>query len=287
MAGFSWSNPDQSDATAAKLQGSYRPEQVQIGSIVAALLKQKHDEEELKRQQTQDLIKGIGSVAVGAEKGYQSGQADDAANAAMYGAQYPNDPYGGYQNPDVVPDYGGQDALKTDLIRQKLSGDPLKNELTQARTNAANALADRRWSGGSTGGTSGYDQSQPETVIDEQGREWRRGSGGQWFPMFSAAHAYRSSLNGKNAPTMDTQTIYPDDGTPDAPVAPVDPQLPPNTAVPAGGKGAGSVSSNDVNQVQQAPGNDGLRQEAMDAINRGAPADAVKARYKQLTGQDL
>ena len=41
MAGFSWSNPDQSDATAAKLQGAYRPEQVQIGSIVAALLKQK------------------------------------------------------------------------------------------------------------------------------------------------------------------------------------------------------------------------------------------------------
>jgi hypothetical protein len=247
---FSWSNPDQSDLTAAKLQGSFQPQQVQIGSIVAALLKQKHDEEQLKQQQTQDLIKGIGSAAAGYAKNEQAGQADDAANAAMYGAQYPNDPYGGYTNPDVVPDYGGSDALKTDLIRQKLTGDPYKQQLEQAKINSTQALATSRWNGGSTGGTSGYDESKPETVTDEQGREWRRGNGGQWFPMFSAAKSYSGLLSGKNAPTMDTQTIYPDDESEPAPQPQQDAVTPPN---PPRGKLPPSVSPNDVSQASQAP----------------------------------
>jgi hypothetical protein len=61
---------------------------------------------------------------------------------------------------------------------------------------------------------------------------------------------------------------------------------PPTPSGPATGQP--SISQNDVNQVAQAPGGGGdLRQEAAAAIARGADEAAVRARYKQLTGQDL
>ena len=113
---YSWSDPNPSQFTAAQAQSQFQVPNANIGTIVAALLKQKNDQENREQQQQQDLIKGIGQAAVGYEKGQQAGQADDAANAAMYGAQNPGDAMGGYTNPDVVPDYGGTDALKDYLL---------------------------------------------------------------------------------------------------------------------------------------------------------------------------
>jgi hypothetical protein len=241
-----WSNPSQGQTnTAAQIQSQYKPETVSIAPIVAALLQKQYHDQEIQQQQYQDMIKGIGSAASAYGQQQNASSANDAANAAIYGQQYPNDPYGGYQDPDKVPDYGGTDALKA----EKLAGDPYKAQLEQAKINSTNALANSRWSGGGTGDTSGYNPASPETVTDEQGREWRRGSGGQWFPMFTAASQYRNGT-GKNAPSLDPQTVYPDDESAPPPDAP----LPPDTRVPAGGKGAGTVSSNDVNQASQAPG---------------------------------
>lgn len=318
---FNWSDPNQNQGfTAAQSQAAFRPETVSIAPIVAAIMRQRYEQQQLERQQQQDLYKGVGEAVQGYYKGQQAGVADDAANAAMYGAQYPNDPYGGYMDPNKVPDYGGTDALKTDLIRQKLSGDPLKNDLTRARTDAANALANSRWSGGSTGGTSGYDATKPETVIDEQGREWRRGNGGQWFPMFSSQRAY-SSLTGKNAPTMDTQVIYPDNGTPDTNTGGDTSQTggdindqgtpysskdfskaqgsfdaakdtkpndvpPPTPPQGPGNKSQPGIRQSDVNQVKEATSGEMVRVKAPNGQTGSIPKaylqDAIKAGYAPL-----
>jgi hypothetical protein len=60
-----------------------------------------------------------------------------------------------------------------------------------------------------------------------------------------------------------------------------------------GSSGSAGVRQSDVDQAAQAmkseQGGSGgsLKQQAADAISRGANAEAVKARYKELTGQDL
>lgn len=184
---FNWSDPYQGQGTntAAQIQSGFRPETVSIAPIVAAIMRQRMEAQQQQRQQTQDLVKGINDLSAGYGKYQAQGSADDAANAAIYGSQYPNDPTGAYTDPGRVPDYGGQDALKTELIKQKLLE-------AQAKTNETWAKGHDAW----TGGSSGYDPSQPETFTDDQGREWRKGSGGQWYPMTSPrGTSDRSQIN--------------------------------------------------------------------------------------------
>jgi hypothetical protein len=200
---FNWSDPSQSQETAAKLQSSFQPQQAQIGTIIAALLQQKYHQQELEQQQQQDLIKGLGSVAAGVGKSYQSGQADDAANAALYGAQNPSDAMGGYTDPNRVPDYGGQDALKAYLLQQKAATNPLDDQLTQSKINAENALASNRWTypQGSGSGDSGMTPRQNiNTLKDAQG------AAGDAFDEYGLSP---SAMNDSNvhAPS-DTPAVY-------------------------------------------------------------------------------
>lgn len=207
MPGYSWSDPYQDNSnTAASIQSKFKPENISIAPIVAAIMRQRQEAEQMQNQQYQQLGTGIGNAVSGAAKAYtadqNSGQADDAANAAIYGQQYPNDPLGGYTDPNKVPDYGGTDALKTDLIRQKLTGDPWKQQYEQARIAATQALTDKRYS------DMGSDGSSPQLTPRQNINTLKdaQSAAGDAFDQYGLSD---DALNGKNihAPS-DTPAVY-------------------------------------------------------------------------------
>jgi hypothetical protein len=170
---MNWSNPSQGQTnTAAQIQSQYKPETVSIAPIVAALLQKQYHDQEIQQQQYQDMIKGIGSAASGYANYQNAGAANDAANAALYGAQNPKDPFGGYQDPNRVPDYGGTDALKAYLLQQKATTNPLDDQLTQAKIDAENALSHNRWTypqGSGSGDSTMTPRQNINTLKDAQG----------------------------------------------------------------------------------------------------------------------
>src|SRR5205823_6659743 len=108
----SWSNPDPSNATAAALGNAAHIQPIDIGSIVSSIMRFREAEAARQQEQQQQTMAAVAKGVSGVEQGIQQGQANDAANATMYGLQYPNDPYGGFNDPGKVPDYGGTSALK-------------------------------------------------------------------------------------------------------------------------------------------------------------------------------
>jgi hypothetical protein len=151
----SWSDPNPSDATAAKLQSQFHLQAPNIGGIVAAMLQQREQEARLRQEQMNSLIKGIGSVAGGAIQGQQQGSYNDAANRAVYMAQNPGSQselgrLGADQfDQTYVPDYGGTTGFNAWQAADKYQGDQQKEELAkrenEARTNLQNAQAYHMW----------------------------------------------------------------------------------------------------------------------------------------------
>lgn len=216
MAGFSWSNPNQSDQTMAGLGSKFEVQSPNIGPIIAAIMSQRQHKEELERQQMTDLIKGVGSVAGGVTQAYQGGQADDAANLAIYQAKNPNDPYTGQPGfSDRVPDYGGtmgyEAQLNSDKLRkieEQLSGtgweNDMKRQMMESRIRASDALTAQRQGAGrilddsiqSSGeivdDISNYNGTRisagPQVYEDPVTHErWRQGSGDHWYPLKGTA----------------------------------------------------------------------------------------------------
>src|SRR6476661_8390033 len=111
-----WSNPVPDQHTSADLSAGYKVDAANIGPLVGAILRYREAQQQQQQKQLTDMISGIGkgiSGVAGGIGGMQSqGAQNDAANASIYGMQYPQDAMGGFTNPDVVPDYGGTDALK-------------------------------------------------------------------------------------------------------------------------------------------------------------------------------
>jgi hypothetical protein len=97
----------------AQLQGHIQPQMPNLGPIIAAFLQYRQAQEKERQQQVNSLLSSAGKLAGGIGQMQQQGQAYDAANAAIYPKQFPNDPYGGFVDPNRVPDYGGTDALRS------------------------------------------------------------------------------------------------------------------------------------------------------------------------------
>jgi hypothetical protein len=358
---MNWSNPSQGQTnTAAQIQSQFQPQTVSIAPIVAALLQKQYHDQEIQQQQYNDMIKGIGSAASGYANYQNAGAANDSANAALYGAQNPKDPFGGYQDPNRVPDYGGTDALKAYLMQQKATNNPLDDQLTQARIDAEKALTRQRnnqpfggyakptnpdlnylhsvnaYTGQLNAAQDNLDQTYGETaqqILGSQGMSkipevqypgdfWHgpktipaetlptspdqqpdyyqsgdANSGnakylapGVYDAASKAARDYQTLL--ANAPQRNTAPQgAPGLGEDGRPI-----QGATSSSTTSNRPGAGplpvqmaapSVPQADVDQAKAAPDNQGLRKEAMDAIARGKDPAAVKARYKELTGQDL
>ena len=220
MANWLWSNPDPSNATSAVLSAPFHADAANIGPLVHALLSYQQQQAEARDKSYQDLIKGIASGVSGAYGAYgqnqAAGAANDAANAAIYGTQYPNDPYGGYQDPNRVPDYGGVDALRALDYERKMNPTAFMSDydkqLAQAKIDATNALAHQRL----TGDTSSA-PSTPQTYTDDNGQTWRLGSGGHWYPMKTpTTPKVKMSKEDQDAvasiaPEYPPQVVYPQD----------------------------------------------------------------------------
>ncbi len=191
MAGFSWSNPEQDKTNPGSLPLPAL-HTGDIGGIVAAILRAKEQANQNSRQDYQAMLSGIGKGVSGYANAQAQGEQNDAANAAMYGMQYPNDPYGGFTDPNRVPDYGGTDAAKLQLEMQKVRTAQIEDQLRNAQTSQTWAHANQMWNNPS--GDAGS-PAQPQTFTDDQGREWRQGTGGQWFPMSQGKDTSRTQMN--------------------------------------------------------------------------------------------
>jgi hypothetical protein len=200
-----WGNPTPSEATPAALSSRYEVSAPNIGPIIAAIMAQRDRKQKEDQAALNSLISGVGSVAGGAMDAYQGGQRDDAANAAIYGAQYPNDPYGGYTDPDRVPDYGGTNALRSAMIQKQLTVDPYKQQYEQARIQAMQALAGQRWSNYG----SGYNGSNDNGMTPRQNINTLKEAQNEAGDAFGEFGLSRDALNGPNihAPS-DTPYVY-------------------------------------------------------------------------------
>jgi len=175
-----WSNPTPGGATSAELGNAARIDPVNIGSLVASIMNARQRAAEFQQQQTANAISGIVKGLASASQQYQQnareGAANDAANAAIYGAQYPNDPYGGYTDPNRVPDYGGVDALEA----QKRG---LQLQKSQEQIRAEQALEYDRWNKGA-GGAAGAPGTPPNIYTDpDTGQQYYNNSRGGWSPV--------------------------------------------------------------------------------------------------------
>lgn len=145
----SWSDPQPSNATAASLMGSAHINDpgYSLGHIVSSILQFRQEEARRQQQQQQQNQQNVLTAARMFQQNNQANAANDAANATMYGIQNPNDPYGGFQDPNRVPDYGGTDALRA-LESAKSMGayqDPTTRALHQAQLDAEQARAWKTW----------------------------------------------------------------------------------------------------------------------------------------------
>ena len=160
MAGYLWSNPDPSNVTSASVPIP-QIHSSDIGSIVNAIMRAREQATQNDRQDYQAMLSGISKGVQGYAGAQMQGQQDDAANAAIYGLQYPNDPYGGFTDPSRVPDYGGTDAAKLQLEMQKIQSQRVEDQLRQAQMNQVNAHANQMWSN-----PTQYDTS--DTSLDQR-----------------------------------------------------------------------------------------------------------------------
>lgn len=138
---FSNPTPDPNNDPAV-LQSRYEVRAPDIGPIVSAILQNRFNNAKLQQQQMNDMITGIGKGATMYqnalnENQYQGGQ-NDAANAAIYGQQYPQDAYGGYTDPNRVPDYGGVDAAQGVKFQNAMIAQQLQDQERIARINRLN-----------------------------------------------------------------------------------------------------------------------------------------------------
>lgn len=212
---YSWSDPNASNATAAMLGENVKLDSASIGPILNALLQYRENKQRQQQQSYNDMLSGIAKGAAGFANNYQQGQANDAANAAIYASQYGNvDPYGGFTDPNRVPDYGGTDALRALQYAQKMNPDAYGSDydkmLKEAKIDATDALISQRM-----GWTTPQQPTTPQTYTDDQGREWRLGAGGHWYPMRSASSGgVKMSQKDKDAvaslaPEYEPQVVYP------------------------------------------------------------------------------
>lgn len=177
---WSWSDPSQGSQggqTLPELQSKVQIQSPNISGLISSILEQRYRAEQQRRQDMAQLIAGVGSVAGGLVKGYQKSQADDAANAAIYGMQYPNDPFGGYTNPDKVPDYGGTDALSgatlDTQLRQKQIEDQMKAAGVASLIGQRTAKTAMFSSGQPTPGRDVYDSETGTYVTPAQEEAFR------------------------------------------------------------------------------------------------------------------
>lgn len=218
---FLWSDPNPSNQTSAALSSPYHVNAESIGPLIGALLGYQKAQQQERDKAFRDLVSGVSSGVQGAYGQYRQGKADDAANAAIYGTQYPNDVYGGFQDPNRVPDYGGVNALRAMDYARKMNPDAFMSDYdkryAEARIAAQEALANQRNSGGSAGVDA---PSMPETYEDENGQVWRRGAGGHWYPMKRSATPKEPKVKmspedadavASIAPEYEPQTVYPSD----------------------------------------------------------------------------
>jgi hypothetical protein len=153
---LSWSDPNPSQATAATLGNAARIEDINIGPIVASIMKFRQEQAQQQAAAQQQMYAGIAKGVGAYQANAKEGEANDAANATMYGIQNPNDPYGGFSNPDNVPDYGGTDALRALESAKSMGGfqDPQAKALESAKLDLVNAQAHRTWIDDPNGGNS-------------------------------------------------------------------------------------------------------------------------------------
>lgn len=144
-----WSNPTPSSANSATLSAPYVVHAADIGQLVHSILQYREQQQQQQQKAYSDIAKGVAGAYGSYQQGQSANSANDAANAAIYGSQYPNDPYGGYSNPDVVPDYGGTSALAGIGAERKLNPEAFmsdyERQLMDAKINAEQALAHNRW----------------------------------------------------------------------------------------------------------------------------------------------
>jgi hypothetical protein len=195
MAGFSWSDPSQNALTPAQMQAGYKFDAPNIGGIVAAILQERRKEAELKQQQMNQLISGIGAGVGGIGRAYGQqqdiGSQNDAANRAMYlyqnpGAQAQLNSMGVDQfDQTYVPDYGGtQGASAQDWLQKQQQGD-LKQALTQQQIDSQQALEWDRWQRPAAG-TPGQPNFWDDPVT---GQRFYQNSRGGFSPIRGASTA--------------------------------------------------------------------------------------------------
>lgn len=177
----SWSNPNDGGATAAMLGNSAHIADFPIGQIVASILQAKQRQAEMKQQDQQAMMagiaKGVSSGVANYENSQAQGSANDAANAAIYSSQYPNDPYGAYNDPNRVPDYGGTDSLKALEAARRMNPEaymsPQDKALEAAKLDYATARAHNEWTFPAHQGDYGYNgydlgDVRKQQIIDTQ-----------------------------------------------------------------------------------------------------------------------
>lgn len=109
-----WSNPVPDQHTSSDLSANYKVDAPSIGFLMSAIMRYREQQQQQQQQQMNNMMSALG-------KYQQQGQANDAANAAIYGAQYPNDAMSAFTDPGRVPDYGGTSALQAYEAAQKLN----------------------------------------------------------------------------------------------------------------------------------------------------------------------
>jgi hypothetical protein len=143
MSLTSWSDPNPSNQTLSALSSQY---QTNLSPIFAAIMEDRRRQQQMEQQQMQQMMSQIGSgvsqVAGAYGKSAQAGQADDAANRAIYMSQNPGSmqqlsSMGADQfDQTYVPDYGGTGGAQAYRFMQDQEKRDLQNELEQQKIDA-------------------------------------------------------------------------------------------------------------------------------------------------------
>lgn len=186
MAG-SWSDPSGSNATSAALSSPFKFDAASIGQALNAILNYREHQQQQQQQSFDNMLSGISKGVQGGINQYNQGQADDAANAALYGHFYPNDAASAYSNPDVVPDYGGTNSLRAmqqaDAINRWQTPTATPNTYTDAN-GITYIQGPHGWSvagsrGGDSGGNSVLDQRRAQIIADAARKQSLDAASGQ------------------------------------------------------------------------------------------------------------